>query len=346
MLTVPSHLTPLMIGLGFVLGAIVGSFLNVVGLRFLNDQSIVMPSSRCPNCHRPLTAFENIPILSYLLLRGQCLHCKDPISMQYPLVEMATGLLFAFTFWSFGLSLQTLFLLFLISNLMVITITDFRESLIFQVNSLPLIPAGLIYSALNLAGRGGDGIPIDMGIVAFTIPDAFISALLGVFLALIFFEGLILLSEAVFGTEGFGHGDTHLMMGAGAFLGWELTVVALLLGFIVQSVPAIPMLMIQWIQKKDYLSLGSITGGVVFGILPMFITLWGLPNPVTIGLVLASIVLSLVCLVVFLRQTRQSQSFTYMPLGPSLIVGILVAIFWGQEVLGFLTQTLFTTPAA
>src|SRR5262249_13843560 len=158
---------------------------------------------------------DNIPVISYILLGGRCRHCKESISIQYPLVELATGGLFTVLVATFGVSWQTLFLMFLIANLIVIFVTDWRESLIFQINSLSLIPAGLIYNAFNLGHLPGVT-PIDMGVMTLSIPHALVGSILGILLPLVFFEGMILLSNAVFGTEGFGHGDTHLMMGVGA----------------------------------------------------------------------------------------------------------------------------------
>lgn len=319
----------------FVFGVCVGSFLNVVGLRFLGDESIVTPPSHCPQCKAPITPRDNIPVLSYLFLGGKCRHCKLDISIQYPLVELATGLLFCLAFWHFGFSWQTLFLLFLIANLIVIFVTDLRESLIFQINSLSLIPAGLMYHLLNL-GNTPTAMQLTLGGFSWPVPEGLVSALIAVAISFIFFEGMILFSTIVFGTDGFGHGDTHLMMGAGAFLGWPLTLLALGLGFVLQTIPAIPILIIQWIRAGQWVSL--ISGGVAFGgaLLPLLIM--NLPiSPSTQGMLsLACLAASIIALFVFLKQIRNSQSFTYLPLGPALVIGILIALFWGPELLALL----------
>ncbi len=316
----------------FLIGLCVGSFLNVMGLRLLSEESLVYPSSHCPHCKVPLRWYDNIPVLSYLALGGQCRQCKATISIQYPLIELATGVLFAYTVWQFGIEWQTLFLLFLIANLVVIFITDLRESLIYHVNSLSLVPAGLLYNFLNLGGGQG-GIPVDLAYVQFTIPGDFISAIIAVLGAILIFEGMILLSQLAFGTEGFGHGDTHLMMGVGAFLGWELGLLALFLGFIIQTIPAIPMLVYGWIQNKQYVSLASGGCGVLFGLLPLVLVNLDLSPALISGLSLGAMILSLVALFVFLRQVKHSQSFTYLPLGPALVIGSLIALFWGDPIL-------------
>jgi leader peptidase (prepilin peptidase)/N-methyltransferase len=325
-------LLPMVMIITFILGLCIGSFLNVVGLRFLADESITLPPSHCTKCQALIKPIDNIPVISYLLLNGQCRSCKEPISIQYPLVELATGLLFCLVVWFFGISWQSLFLLFLVANLIVIFITDLKESLIFQINSLSLVPAGLIYSAFNL-GHVPGSTALDLGMMIVHIPNPLISALIAIAISIAFFEGMILLSLFFFGTEGFGHGDTHLMMGAGAFLGWPLTVLALLLGFIAQTIPAIPMLVIQWIKNKQYVSL--ISGGVALagGTAPLIMMNLGLPLQVRTTASIVSMLLSVVALIVFLKQVKNSQNFTYLPLGPALVLGILVALFWGDQIL-------------
>lgn len=323
---------PLIMAFTLVLGLCIGSFLNVMGLRFLADEAITTPPSACPHCKAKIQPRDNIPVLSYLLLGGECRHCKATISIQYPLIELTTGLLFCLAVWYFGLTVQTLFILFLIANLVVIFITDLRESLIFQINSLSLIPAGLIYNAFNLGNAPGT-FPLDLGRMVVHIPDALISALIAMAIAFIFFEGMILLSEWVFGTEGFGHGDTHLMMGAGAYLGWPLTVMALVLGFVIQTIPAIPMLVIQWIRNKQYTSLISGAVSLTAGLMPLLIMNAGLDINTRTLISLLCLLVSVGGLFVFLKQVKTAQSFTYLPLGPALVIGILVSLFWGPQLI-------------
>ena len=331
-MTFDAQLQPYVMLFTLLIGLCIGSFLNVVGLRFLADEPVVLPPSHCPKCQTLLRPIDNIPVLSYLLLGGQCHSCKVPISIQYPLIELATGVLFCMVVWAFGLSWQSLFLLFLVCNLIVIFITDLRESLIFQINSLSLIPVGLLFSFLNLGDIPGD-VPLDLGVLVIHLPQAFISALIGMVIALVFFEGLIFISRLFFGTDGFGHGDTHLMMGAAAFLGWPLTVLALLLGFLIQTIPAIPMLVLQWIQNKQYMSLISGSVAMLAGGAPLVLMNLPLTPDVRLMVSMGCLLLSVVGLIVFLRQVRTAQTFTYLPLGPALVLGILVALFWGNPIM-------------
>src|SRR5262249_55880731 len=157
-------------------------------LRFLSDEPITTPPSHCPKCKEPIRPSDNIPVVSYMLLGGKCRHCKAHISIQYPLIELATGLLFCLTVWTFGISWTSLFLLFLMANLVVIFITDLRESLIFQINSLSLVPAGLLFNLLML-GPIKTTTAWDLGAVVLHVPDALISAVIGIVISIVFFEG-------------------------------------------------------------------------------------------------------------------------------------------------------------
>ncbi len=332
---------PILLGFVFVFGLCVGSFLNVVALRFLSDEPITHPASHCTHCQTPLRPIDNIPVLSYLLLGGKCHTCKVHISVQYPLIELATAILFCLTAWMFGLGWQTIPLLFLIANLVVIFITDIREKLIFEYNSLSLIPVGLVFNLFCL-GPIKTTFPFVLGSWTLMIPDALVSALIGIFIAFAFFEGMIVLSRLAFGTDGFGHGDTHLMMGVAAFLGWPFTVMALMLGFVAQTVPAIPMLVWSWIQNRQYVSLISGALSLFLGMTPLLIGNLAISPEMRMLLSLISLVGSLVALVVFFRQIRQTESYTYLPLGPALVIGALVALYYGQNLLTQYTHYLST----
>jgi len=324
----PLHL--FFIALAFVVGACVGSFANVMGLRLLKEEDFIKTPSHCPQCSVDLAWYDNIPIVSWLLLRAKCRQCQTSISFQYPLIELLTGGLFAAVIWRFGANpnfiLADLLLFFLLFNLVVIIITDLKESLIYQINSLSLVPAGFIFVLLGF-GSSLLGLPIN-----------WIDSILGILAAIAVFEGLILLSKLAFGTEGFGHGDTHLMMGVGAFLGWQLCLIAILMGFVVQTIPAVPMLVIQWVRNKQWVSLISGGLGAFFGLLPLGILHgplgYAMNSQVSLWVTLICLVLSLISLFIFLRNVKRSESFTYLPLGPALVVASIICLFWGPQILG------------
>lgn len=132
-----------------MIGACVGSFLNVVALRALTKESIVFPASKCPVCNEPIKWFDKIPVLSYFLtFKGKCRNCGCKVSKQYPLVESLTAVLFLAIFIAYGISIQTLLLWFLISIAIVITITDFKKEYIFDVHMWIFICAAVLYSVL------------------------------------------------------------------------------------------------------------------------------------------------------------------------------------------------------
>lgn len=134
----------------FLVGACIGSFLNVVALRALSKESIVFPSSKCPKCNTPIKWYDNIPILSYFLtFRGKCRSCGEKVSIQYPIVEMLTAIVFLVVFLAFGISWKTLLLLIILSVSIVIMITDIKEEVIFDVHSWILIVFSIIFSALE-----------------------------------------------------------------------------------------------------------------------------------------------------------------------------------------------------
>ena len=114
----------------FIFGSVFGSFFNVVGLRIPKGESIVQPPSHCTNCNRQLTALDLIPIVSWLFLRGKCGGCKTEISIIYPAIELAAGLLFAFTYVRLGFSYELIVGLLFISMLVIITVSDFAYMII------------------------------------------------------------------------------------------------------------------------------------------------------------------------------------------------------------------------
>jgi leader peptidase (prepilin peptidase)/N-methyltransferase len=186
----------------FVLGAVVGSFLNVCICRLPKEESIVSPPSRCPKCGWRLPFYDNVPILSYLLLGGKCRSCREPISPQYPLVELANGLLTLFLFMRYGPTPPFIIMFLFSSALVVITVIDLEHQIIPDVISLP-------------------GIVIGFGASYFLPWLTWKDSLMGIVLG----GGSLLLVatvyEAITKKEGMGGGDIKLLAMMGAFLGWR-----------------------------------------------------------------------------------------------------------------------------
>jgi leader peptidase (prepilin peptidase)/N-methyltransferase len=213
----------------FVFGAVVGSFLNVCIYRLPRSESIVFPASHCPGCGRVIRPYDNVPILSYLVLRGRCRTCGTRISPQYPVVELTNALLTMFLFLKFGFSLTFLFLFIFCSALVVITFIDLEHRIIPDVISLPGIVVGFISSFfLNWLSWQNSLIGIIAG---------------GGSLFLVAFIYQIITKK-----EGMGGGDIKLLAMMGAFLGWMAVPFIIFTSSLVGSVVGISLMLV---QKKD-----------------------------------------------------------------------------------------------
>ncbi len=222
----------------FLFGIIVGSFLNVCITRIPEEISIVKPGSRCPRCGTPIKAYDNVPILGWLWLRGKCRACRLPISPMYPLIELATGLLFVAAFVEFGITQTTVKWLFFTCLIVILTVTDLRVRLLPDVVNWPGFAAGLMFSAFVPPNNGLAGVlmgrflQIRLPGFAAGILDGILGAAFGSFLL----WGLAAGYKAVRGHEGMGMGDVKMIAMIGAFLGLRGTFLTLLVGSLLGSV--------------------------------------------------------------------------------------------------------------
>ncbi len=231
----------------FLFGAMVGSFLNVCIHRLPKEESIVTPRSRCPACQSPIRAWDNVPLLSFLLLQGRCRACGHPISWRYPLVEGLTALLFVLTVERFGVTLKSAFLLTFLCGLVVVSFIDLDHQIIPNAITLPGIPLGLI----------GGLLVRDPPLV-----DRLIGTLAGAgFLYLVLFYGGVL-----YGQEAMGEGDLNLIALVGAFLGWKAVVVTILIACVVGSAVGLGLMAVKRLGRRQhipfgpFLALGAVVG--------------------------------------------------------------------------------------
>ena len=256
-----------------LLGLCVGSFLNVVIHRLpkMMEQdwhaqcadlrgetpstatalTLARPRSRCPACGHQITALENIPIISYLLLRGRCSNCGTSISPRYPVVEAVTGLLSAYAVWHFGPTLQGAGALLLIWALIALTGIDFDTQLLPDSITLPLLWLGL---AFNLAG---------------TYVDLF-SAVIGAMIGYLTLWSVFWLFKLATGKEGMGFGDFKLLAALGAWLGWQMLPAIILLSSIVGAVVGISLIVATRHGKNTPIPFGPYLAAA--GIIALF---WG-----------------------------------------------------------------------
>jgi len=213
-----------------IFGALIGSFLNVCISRLPKEESIVWPGSHCPHCKSPIKSYDNIPLISYILLKGRCRACKESISFQYPLVEGITALGSLALFLRFGPSLSYIIYFSFVAALIVITVIDLYHQIIPDVISLPGIGIGLLASLI---------------LPRITLFNSLIGFLLGggsLFLVATVYQWL-------FKREGMGGGDVKLLAMIGAFLGWKAVILTILLGSLIGSITGIIIILL---KGKDF----------------------------------------------------------------------------------------------
>lgn len=213
----------------FILGAIMGSFYHVVATRLSNEQSIVSPSSHCPRCNQAIKWYDNIPILSYILLRGKCRNCHSKIPISYWIVELVTGLLFSVCYHSFELSLDLLISLIFTSSLIIVIVSDIEYMIILDE---VLIFSTLIIIVIYILGLGFEE-------AAYHIYSG-----IGAFIAM---YALKILGDKAFKKESLGGGDIKLMFLFGLVLGFPMSICTIFLATFI----AFPVAIIILLSNKE-----------------------------------------------------------------------------------------------
>lgn len=254
----------LFVGLVFVFGLLIGSFLNVVIHRLPKMMEVDWqmqcaelrgeampgaprynlwtPRSACPHCGHAITALENIPLLSWLWLRGRCADCGARISARYPLVELLTALLSAAVAWKWGMSMQIVGALLLVWALVALAFIDLDTTLLPDSITLPLLWLGLLF---NLHGHFA------------SLPDAVIGAMAG-YLVL---WSVYWLFKLTTGKEGMGYGDFKLLAALGAWLGWQMVLPIVLGSSIIGAVIGIGMKLSSQLREGVYVPYGPFLAG-------------------------------------------------------------------------------------
>jgi leader peptidase (prepilin peptidase)/N-methyltransferase len=242
-----------MLAFSFILGAVIGSFLNVCIYRIPAGESIVHPPSRCPACGAGIRWHQNVPILSYLLLRGRCAACRVRISPRYPLVEALSGLLFALVFFHFGFQWATPVYWLFAASLIVITFIDLDHQIIPDVISLPGIVVGFICS---------------FAVPRLSWSDSLIGILVGGGSLYLVAVGYELLTKK----EGMGGGDIKLLAMIGAFLGWQAVLPVIFLSSFVGSLVGVPIMLLKKADSKLAIPFGPFLAAAA-----LFYLFWGPP---------------------------------------------------------------------
>ncbi len=248
------------LGFIFALGLIVGSFLNVViyrlpvmmqrewkhdCLEFLEQPAqpesekfnLAVPRSRCGQCGHPITALENIPLVSYLYLKGKCSNCKTSISIQYPLIELFTGFISLVIAWHFGVSFQTIAALILSWCLIAASAIDIGHKLLPDNITLPLLWLGILLAFFNIF--------VDLE-----------SSVIGVMAGYMSLWSVFIVFKLITGKEGMGYGDFKLLAVLGAWTGWKMIFVIILTSSLVGAVIGISMILLKVNQRETQIPFG------------------------------------------------------------------------------------------
>lgn len=222
----------------FLLGVCFGSFLNVCIYRLQSGEDILFsPSSHCPRCKHPLRWFENIPLLSYLILVGRCAHCRAPISLRYPAIELATGVLFWFSAWSFHDPLVVLMSYFWVSFIVLLVASDIKWNILPHPFNNLFLATGIGFTAwLGLGGREGGG--------GFVAPEGLLGA------------GALMILLARFFPKGLGGGDIKMIAAFGAWLGLAKTILVVFLAFGFGALCYAPLLLAGKVGRKTAVPFG------------------------------------------------------------------------------------------
>jgi leader peptidase (prepilin peptidase) / N-methyltransferase len=238
----------------FVFGLTFGSFLNVCIYRMPRGLSVVAPRSSCPNCRAAIKAYDNVPVLSWLFLRGRCRHCHAPISARYVAIELLTGLLFVLCYAKFGLTLAALKYAVFGFLLLGLIFTDAETKLLPDKLTLPGLAIGLLLSVFvpvrDLASQlvpGMVSLPVSSEVSwhLLSVADALLGAAIGA--SFIYGAGAIYMRWR--GVEGMGFGDVKLMAMVGAFLGLRLTIFTLFAATLAGSFFGVGTMFFVWLKR-------------------------------------------------------------------------------------------------
>ena len=257
----------------FLFGLIVGSFLNVCIVRLPSGRSVVKPPSHCPHCKERIRFYDNIPLVSFFILKGRCRSCGEAVSWRYPFVELLNGLLTVLIVHTYGLSLETLVVMLLCSALIVITFIDIDHQIIPDVITLPGMVLGLLIAPILVSSSmflGVSDLNSFLSSLAHPLPfyldrllpDAgpFITGFLNSFIGLLCGGAPLLfigwLWEKLRNIEAMGGGDVKLMAMVGSFLGWKGALLTIMLGALSGSVIGIALILLRRHQMDRVIPFG------------------------------------------------------------------------------------------
>ena len=317
----------------FCIGTIFGSFLNVVILRAFSGESIVLPPSKCPKCGNRLKWWHNIPILSYIILRGKCHFCHEKISIQYPIIEFITGVLFLLTFFRYGLQIDLIFALAVVCMLIVLSVTDIKERVVFDKHTYTLIAIGLLYNFIITVMQVWDQVNTITGFHLSTewcLNNSMTASILGLLLGAVVMEIAARIGYLIAGERAFGEGDTYIAAGLGAVFGWQNIILILILSLILQLIFTLPLFIKNQIKLKNYANVAVLLSFLIYagtfyyaqhktGIFDNDLLFW-------VG-TLVLLILGIFACILILKGLKKQEELTFLPFGPALAFAGLIVLF-------------------
>ena len=230
--------------ISFIFGSVIGSFLNVCIYRLPRDISLVFPPSSCTSCNKPIRFYNNIPILSYIFLRGKCNNCGNKFSIRYPIIELISAILTTLTVYTFGLTFNTLIYLILIYSLIVVTFIDLEHMIIPNLISIPGIVLGLLFNISKTDFELFSRLDLSANFTNILLLTKF--PLFDSILGIIFGGGILLVIALVYKkirkVEGMGMGDVKLLAMIGAFLGLKSVIFVIFISSLIGSIVGITLM--------------------------------------------------------------------------------------------------------
>jgi leader peptidase (prepilin peptidase)/N-methyltransferase len=248
-----------------LLGLMVGSFLNVCIHRIPRRESIVLPASHCPHCGTPIRPYDNVPLFSYLWLRGKCRSCKAGISVRYPVVEVLTALGFYACAAAWDFSPPTFVNSLFISIVIALVFIDYDHQILPDVITLPGIVAGILLSPFQSQSFFGDALSVRL--VSALLPEnpqmalPWAGSILGALLGGSFLYVPALLYEVVRKKQGLGMGDVKMMAMVGAFIGWRMAFLTIFAGSLLGSLVGVFLVLFRGRSFQSKLAFGTFLGG-------------------------------------------------------------------------------------
>lgn len=284
-----------------IIGLCLGSFYNVVILRSLTGESIVFPGSKCPKCQNKLKPWHNIPVLSYIFLRGKCAYCKEKISIQYPLIELTTMYIFVYSYIKFGLEWKTLFAIIVASTLLIMSMTDLKEKIVECNIAIGLAITGFIYN--------------------WFVNNTFLDSLYGLIIAVLVMEILAATGHLFKKGRAFGEADTYVAGALGACFGLNSLLTILTYTLISAALFIIPIFLYKQFKNNNksvcILSIVFILTTLIYKNVAI--------NWITFSIFIISGILLVVAI---LKNIKTEESLTYLPLVPAFSIASLYFLFF------------------